>query len=349
MRFGKTDPAMDRYVRLGFYAEMGNRERSVKEGAMRTMREMAHPSLSIAIVVVFCAMASSAVMGQTSIYDCTGLGGAYWEADGLRHGRPAIFRPSNGLWMVQGYTRFYFGGRPNDIPLFFHSGEPMYYSCQPGIYRKSDSSTGYSAWLLRNTSVFWFGYNTDIPVPGNYTYDIFLDDDMATFGAYPSLVPGYWEVRERTHFTLGAAYWWPVHGYWDPNNTETVPAVWNPGNGQWVIKGLSRFNFGTNGDLPVPGCYSGSVFQAAIFRPTTGMWSIRGFTRFYFGQNMDWPIAADLGRTTFQTKDSNDDPVLFRPSSGMWRIRGAFYGGGNRTNFGVYGDIPIAGPMRSDI
>jgi hypothetical protein len=88
-------------------------------------------------------------------------------------------------------------------------------------------------------------------------------------------------------------------------------AVFRSGSGLWAIRGVTRLYFGTSGDVPVPGNYSGlAPDQPAIFRPGSGLWAVRGVTRVYFGGSGDEVIPGDY--------DGNGryDFAIFRPASG---------------------------------
>jgi len=68
-------------------------------------------------------------------------------------------------------------------------------------------------------------------------------------------------------------------------------AVFRPSSGLWAVRDMTRFYFGSMGDIPAPGNYIGSAAaEAAIFRPATGLWAIQGLTRSYFGNDEDVPL-----------------------------------------------------------
>lgn len=68
-------------------------------------------------------------------------------------------------------------------------------------------------------------------------------------------------------------------------------AVFRPSSGLWAVRGVTRFYFGSGGDVPVPGNYTGSAAaEAAVFRTRNGLWAVRGMTRVYFGGGEDVPL-----------------------------------------------------------
>jgi len=171
-------------------------------------------------------------------------------------------------------------------------------------------------------------------------------------------------------------YWVMGGGDYDGDGTSDF-AVFRPPNGLWAIRGLTRYYFGTNGDIPVPGDYLGDgTTKIGIFRSASGLWSFRTPThtyRAYFGGSGDRPVPADydgdgttnvavyrpssglwaiedVGRYYFG--QSSDQPVpglydsavgvevaIFRPSTGLWALRSS----GARGYFGRNGDIPVPG------
>ena len=69
-------------------------------------------------------------------------------------------------------------------------------------------------------------------------------------------------------------------------------AIFRSTNGLWAVRGVTRFYFGSSGDIPVPGDYfGGTAAEGAIFRPGTGLWAIRGVTRIYYGTGVDVPLS----------------------------------------------------------
>lgn len=110
------------------------------------------------------------------------------------------------------------------------------------------------------------------------------------------------------------------------------PAVFRPAASLWVVKGLTRFYFGSTGDAAVPGDYAGgSQDSAAIFRAGNGLWSVWNLTRAYFGAAGDTAVPGDF------RGDGVDRIAVFRPSQGFWSVRDL-----TRVWFGGSNDQPLA-------
>lgn len=109
-------------------------------------------------------------------------------------------------------------------------------------------------------------------------------------------------------------------------------AIFRDSSGLWAIRDLTRFYFGTTGDLPKPSDWEGNGTDLpAIFRSSNGLWAIRGFSRVYFGSSGDKAKPGDYNG------DGTEDIGIFRASSGLWAARGI-----TRVYFGASGDRAIA-------
>jgi len=110
-------------------------------------------------------------------------------------------------------------------------------------------------------------------------------------------------------------------------------AVFRPASGLWAVRGVSRFYFGGNEDLPQPHYYTGgNSIDIAIYRPAGGLWVIRGITRAYFGKSGDLPRPGDYNG------DGCADIAIFRETAGLWAVRGV-----TRIYYGRSGDLSIEG------
>ena len=133
---------------------------------------------------------------------------------------------------------------------------------------------------------------------------------------------------------------------------RTDLTVFRPQTGTWYSLlssgGFEIFQFGANGDIPVPEDYDADgITDNAVFRPGTGEWYVFRSSDStvdigVFGQTGDIPAVGDF------VGDGVPDVTVFRPSEGRWYIADAFPvpGGGSGTvfvQFGSAGDIPVVG------
>ena len=111
------------------------------------------------------------------------------DFDGDGTGDPAIFRPSAGLWVARGITRFYFGAAGDAAVPGDYAGETR---DAAGIFRP-----GNGLWSVRNLTRAYFGATGDQAVPGDFRGD--HEDRIAVFR--PS--QGFWSVRDLTRVYFG--------------------------------------------------------------------------------------------------------------------------------------------------
>ena len=68
--------------------------------------------------------------------------------------------------------------------------------------------------------------------------------------------------------------------------------LFRPASSLWAIRSLTRYYFGSSGDLPVPSDRDGDrAADPALFRPSAGLWAVRSRTRFLFGASGDLPLS----------------------------------------------------------
>ena len=128
----------------------------------------------------------------------------------------------------------------------------------------------------------------------------------------------------------------------DNDGNEEI-TIFRPGSGLWSIRGVTRFYFGAEDDLPFLCDFDGDgIIEIAINRDDTGLWAIRGMTRIYYGQAGDVPVIGG-GRIVGR----------FRPGT---MIIGYTPGGGTVLNswtkvaefaLGQSGDIRVAFSLKS--
>jgi len=151
-----------------------------------------------------------------------------------------------------------------------------------------------------------------------------------------------WWVRARNSYGYGAEsarrqFRQPLvleSGDYDGDGSGDI-AVFRDSTGLWAVRGVTRFYFGSDYDIPVSGDYDGDgTARPAVFRPGSGLWAVRGLTRFYFGGEGDLPIPADYDG------DGSCDAGIFRGGNGLWALRGL-----TRFYYGVSGDAPVPGDL----
>jgi hypothetical protein len=108
-------------------------------------------------------------------------------------------------------------------------------------------------------------------------------------------------------------------------------AVWRPTDGKWYLREQGTFQWGTNGDIPVPGDYNGDgKTDIAVWRPADGMWYLRGQGKYQWGANGDTPVLGDYNG------DGKTDIAVWQPNSGKWYLRGI-----GVYQWGANGDTPL--------
>jgi len=118
---------------------------------------------------------------------------------------------------------------------------------------------------------------------------------------------------------------------------KTDVSVFRPSTSVWYIQGSAGVdtttNFGTSGDIPVPGYYDlNATTDIAVFRPSTGTWYIQGSPTVNWGVPGDIPVPGDYNG------DGRTEVAVFRPMTGTWYVLG-----GTIAAWGAPGDIPVPG------
>jgi len=231
----------------------------------------------------------------------------------------AVFRPSSGLWAIQGVTRVYFGGGGDQPASGDYDGDG---TSDIAIFRDSSG-----LWAILGISRAYFGARTDIPVPGDYN-----GDGACDIGIFRGAT-GLWAIKDATRVYFGASGDWPVP--YNGAQLEKYIAIYRPASGLWAVKNSTRCYFGAITDQPVPANYEGlypDTAQQGIFRGANGLWAIRNITRVYYGGANDKPVPGNY------RGNWGADITIFRDTSGLWSVRGL-----TRVYFGRSGDIPVAG------
>jgi hypothetical protein len=253
-------------------------------------------------------------------------------------GRPPVSFTSNGL-----AGRITWNRATGQWRIWNHNAQKVYRQTAPGL---TDPDIGNpSGWTFYP---IW-GTVGDIPVPGNYGQGPQLAVWRPSDGTwYFTKGPG--TTTSTPSVVLGEAGEIPVPAAWRAGSTDLVPATWNPGTGKWRIQGSSLVEWGTLGDIPVPGDYNNDgITDCAVFRPKDGTWYIlndcygpAGWRSVQWGGYGDIPVPGDYDG------DSKLDLAVFRPDDGTgrsyWWIlpgSGAAY---SVVEWGIPGDIPVPGP-----
>lgn len=145
-------------------------------------------------------------------------------------GGGTIFRPSTGLWAIQGVTRFYFG-RQGDTPVMGdYTGDHL---DNAAIFRASSG-----LWAIRGVTRVYFGTAGDEPKPGDYTGDGTMD--IAIFRPFS----GLWAVRGVTRRYFGTSGDMAVAPV--PKSTEKIgllqtgqTTTYEPGDDGYYQKGIA--------------------------------------------------------------------------------------------------------------
>lgn len=244
----------------------------------------------------------------------TTMASSDYNGDGISD--PAIFRPSDGTWIIYGLAQIKHGN-PEDVPVpGDYNGDGL---TEMAVFRPSAG-----IWWIRGKGAVNIGQDEDVPVPGDYNGD--GKTDIAVYR--PST--GKWIFRSGQQITYGVEDGVPLPGDYDGDGKTDV-AIYRPSDSRWYIHGLGSAQFGTEGDVPVPSDYNGDgVTDIAVFRPSEGKWYIRGLGNVQFGQEGDIPTPGDYNG------DGITEFSIFRPSEGKWYVYGMF-----EETFGQEGDVPL--------
>jgi hypothetical protein len=179
--------------------------------------------------------------------------------------------------------------------------------------------------------------STTSPLPGQTTSTLTWPQDR-TFNFWVRVSNGCGTVNSST-FTITVRRRVPG----DYNADGIIdPAVFRPSTGQFLIKEIGTFAWGTNGDKPVPGDYDGdNATDIATWTPSTGTWNIRLSSNGTTVTDV-WGQAGDIPAQADNDGDRRTDLIVFRPSNGTWYIK---YRTGATTTvvLGQNGDVPAPG------
>jgi glucose/arabinose dehydrogenase len=137
-------------------------------------------------------------------------------------------------------------------------------------------------------------------------------------------------------------------------NRYSDKIIYRPGaSSQWYVKrgdggpdGSTQW--GTTGDVPVPGFYTGDAQQDfAVFRPSSGSWFVKTAAgviqpSVQWGTSTDSPVPGQYGG------DGRTDFAVWRPSNGTWYVKTAEGTELPSVQWGTAGDIPVPGDYDGD-
>lgn len=186
----------------------------------------------------------------------------------------ATWRPSDGMWRILNGPPPIHWGESEDIPVpADYDGDGK---VDVAIWRPRDGSW----WVALRTGYFLhqqLGAMGDVPLPTNYNvygrafFDIwrpsigiwFHHSGAQTYGPFLGDFPNSRALRVSRG--IGWCY------------AEQI-SFWNELTGVWSFPEIpATVQWGTAGDIPVPGYYEGSSMPTnlAVFRPANGGWYIR--------------------------------------------------------------------------
>jgi CSLREA domain-containing protein len=186
----------------------------------------------------------------------------------------------------------------------------------------------------------------------------FITATATNFTADPSTPGGSVNLFNTSEFSAcintGAA---EFSGDFDGDGKADL-TVYRPNTGQWfVLKSSSGYaassvyQWGVNGDVPVPGDYDGDgKADPAIYRPSTGDWFILlSGTNYTMYATHRWGVSTDFPVPGDYDGDRKIDPAIYRPSTGQWFVLTSSTNYASSVYYwGATGDIPVPGDYDGD-
>ena len=273
--------------------------------------------------------------------NCSASSGNIYDFNGDRRTDVGIYRPSNGLWAVNGVYDLVIFGRDRDViaPADFNGdlrSDLAIYRPGSGLWITIDQFT--AAYHYIN-----FGLAEDIPMPADYDGD--GKADIAVFR--PS--NGFWYIRRSGDNSFSAISFGmngdkPVAADYDGDGKADV-AVFRPSNATWYIQGSQNGffaqQFGISSDRTVQGDYDGDgKTDVAVFRD--GNWYISRSSDGGF-QGQSWGISGDIPVLGDYDGDGKYDLGVVRMNGGsaFWYILKSSDNGIIGFPYGLASDIPI--------
>ena len=137
-------------------------------------------------------------------------------------------------------------------------------------------------------------------------------------------------------------------------------AAYRPSTGYWYLlksstnfSGWAGYQWGSGGDVPVPGDYDGDgKCDPAIFRPSTGFfYFLKSSTNFASWRGIQWGTYEDLPAPGDYDGDGITDLAVFRPSTASWYLLKStanFARSWSSYQWGSGGDLPAPGDYDGD-
>ena len=122
--------------------------------------------------------------------------------------------------------------------------------------------------------------------------------------------------------------------------------MWRPADGRWFIRKSSTdflasatFQWGLNGDVPVPGDYDGDGrADLAVYRPANGCGTSGSPARTTRARRSSGGLSSDVPVPGDYDGDGLTDLAVWRPSTGEWYVRQS------STGYSDVGDLPVGSP-----
>ena len=276
----------------------------------------------------------------------------------------AVFRPSNGTWYYiassTGATVRQQWGTAGDMPAEGdYDGDGK---TDIAVWRPSDGT-----WYIFLSSTatelrYQYGAIGDIPVTGDYNgdgkndYAVWRPSNGTWYVTYTS--GGTEKMQWGEAGDIPATYLPSMirrnkHLANFDGDRKTDMAVWTPSTGTWSVIDsstgkTSTFQYGTNGDVIVPGDYDGDgKTDYALWRPSNGNWyvvlsSTGAHISQQWGESGDIPVPGDYDG------DGKTDYAVWRPSEGTWHVIQSAGSATIVTQWGETGDIPVPGDYDGD-